>query len=118
MRIIKGIKVILFVILFILMNLLLSYFLVKANGPSEVMWKDFRKTEKIDTVYLGSSFSQMTFNGSHSGKTYKKSGTDLRNPISGADAECKCKSYFRKSKKLWVLIVGKTETGLELCNKQ
>ena len=61
MRIIKGIKVILFVILFILMNLLLSYFLVKANGPSEVMWKDFRKTEKIDTVYLGSSFSQMTF---------------------------------------------------------
>ena len=54
MRIIKGIKVILFVILFILMNLLLSYFLVKANGPSEVMWKDFRKTEKIDTVYLGS----------------------------------------------------------------
>ena len=62
MRIIKGIKVILFVILFILMNLLLSYFLVKANGPSEVMWKDFRKTEKIDTVYLGSSFSQMTFN--------------------------------------------------------
>ena len=49
MRIIKGIKVILFVILFILMNLLLSYFLVKANGPSEVMWKDFRKTEKIDT---------------------------------------------------------------------
>ena len=47
MRIIKGIKVILFVILFILMNLLLSYFLVKANGPSEVMWKDFRKTEKI-----------------------------------------------------------------------
>ena len=46
MRIIKGIKVILFVILFILMNLLLSYFLVKANGPSEVMWKDFRKTEK------------------------------------------------------------------------
>ena len=62
MRIIKGIKVILFVILFILMNLLLSYFLVKANGPSEVMWKDFRTTEKIDTVYLGSSFSQMTFN--------------------------------------------------------
>ena len=44
MRIIKGIKVILFVILFILMNLLLSYFLVKANGPIEVMWKDFRKT--------------------------------------------------------------------------
>ena len=77
MRIIKGIKVILFVILFILMNLLLSYFLVRA-----------------------------------------KSGTDLRNPISGADAECKCKSNFRKSKKLWVLIVGKTETGLELCNKQ
>ena len=62
MRIIKGIKVILFVILFILMNLLLSYFLVIANGPSEVMWKDFRKTEKIDTVYLGTSFSQMTFN--------------------------------------------------------
>ena len=142
MRIIKGIKVILFVILFILMNLLLSYFLVKANGPSEVMWKDFRKTEKIDTVYLGSSFSQMTFNpyiiDENTGwnsfnmgtpgqpldqtkealKTYKKSGTDLRNPISGADAECKCKSYFRKSKKLWVLIVGKTETGLELCNKQ
>ena len=136
MRIIKGIKVILFVILFILMNLLLSYFLVKANGPSEVMWKDFRKTEKIDTVYLGSSFSQMTFNpyildentgwnsvtmgtpGRPLEQTYKKSGTDLRNPISGADAECKCKSYFRKSKKLWVLIVGKTETGLELCNKQ
>lgn len=62
MRIIKGIKVIVFVFLFIVINLLLSYLLVKANGPSEVMWKDFRKTEKIDTVYLGSSFSQMTFN--------------------------------------------------------
>ena len=53
MRIIKGIKVILFVILFILMNLLLSYFLVKANGPSEVMWKDFRKTEKLERDILG-----------------------------------------------------------------
>lgn len=62
MRIIKGIKVVGFVFLFIVINLLLSYLLVKANGPSEVMWKDFRKTEKIDTVYLGSSFSQMTFN--------------------------------------------------------
>ena len=43
MRIIKGIKVIVFVFLFIVINLLLSYLLVKANGPSEVMWKDFRK---------------------------------------------------------------------------
>lgn len=47
MRIIKGIKVVGFVFLFIVINLLLSYLLVKANGPSEVMWKDFRKTEKI-----------------------------------------------------------------------
>ena len=62
MRIIKGIKVILFVILFILMNLLLSYFLVKANGPSEVMWKDFRGSVRRGTGDLGSSFSQMTFN--------------------------------------------------------
>ena len=62
MRIIKGIKVVGFVFLFIVINLLLSYLLVKANGPSEVMWKDFRKTEKIDTVYLGSSFLSITFN--------------------------------------------------------
>ena len=130
------------------MNLLLSYFLVKANGPSEVMWKDFRKTEKIDTVYLGSSFSQMTFNpyiiDENTGwnsfnmgtpgqpldqtkealtaaiqeKHIKRAVLIFGIPYSGADAECKCKSYFRKSKKLWVLIVGKTETGLELCNKQ
>ena len=50
MRIIKGIKVIVFVFLFIVINLLLSYLLVKANGPSEVMWKDFRKTEKIRSI--------------------------------------------------------------------
>lgn len=148
MRIIKGIKVVGFVFLFIVINLLLSYLLVKANGPSEVMWKDFRKTEKIDTVYLGSSFSQMTFNpyiideatgwssfnmgtpgpavgsdqrginGSDSGKKDKEGCSCIWNPVSGTDTKCKCESHFCKGKKVWMFSFGKTAVGLEVCDGQ
>ena len=148
MRIIKGIKVIVFVFLFIVINLLLSYLLVKANGPSEVMWKDFRKTEKIDTVYLGSSFSQMTFNpyiideatgwssfnmgtpgqpldqtkealtAAIQEKNDKKGCSCIWNPVSGTDTKCKCESHFCKGKKVWMFSFGKTAVGLEVCDGQ
>ncbi len=62
MRITKCIKVIVFIVIFLILNMLLNSILVKANGPSEVMWKDFRNTNEVDTVYIGSSFCQMTFN--------------------------------------------------------
>lgn len=62
MQIIKRIMPVIFIAIFLALNTILNYILVNANGASEVMWKDFRNEKTIDTVYLGSSFSQVTFN--------------------------------------------------------
>ena len=61
MRIIKKAKIVLFIAGVICINQLLSFCLCPIGGASEVMWRDYGKTEEIDTVYVGSSVCLRAF---------------------------------------------------------
>ena len=61
MRIFKWIKKIRYLIVFLIINMLLSFFLEPARGASEMMWGGYYAQEEIDTIFVGSSLCQGTF---------------------------------------------------------
>ena len=58
-KVIKGSA---FIVIFVLLNLILTFALVPANGASEVMWNDYYEMEELDTIYIGSSVCLRSFN--------------------------------------------------------
>lgn len=48
-------------VVFLLINMLLSFLLETVNGASEMMWKGYYAQEEIDTIFIGSSLCQGTF---------------------------------------------------------
>lgn len=46
---------------FLILNMLLSFLLEPARGASEIMWEGYYKEEELDTVFIGSSLCQGTF---------------------------------------------------------
>lgn len=61
MRIFKVIKGVAFLGVLVLMNLFLSFLLEPARGASELMWKQYYAEEEIDTLFIGSSLCQTSF---------------------------------------------------------
>lgn len=62
MQIFRRIKFIRYILLFIVMNMALSFLLEPADGASGVMWKEYYLEDEIDTIFVGSSVSESTFN--------------------------------------------------------
>lgn len=58
-KVVKGIA---FIAILLLINSILTFALVPANGASEVMWNDYYKMEDLDTIYIGSSVCLRSFN--------------------------------------------------------
>ncbi|MBQ8279957.1 MAG: SGNH/GDSL hydrolase family protein [Roseburia sp.] len=58
-KIIKGVA---FVAILFVINSILSFALIPANGASEVMWNDYYEMEDLDTIYIGSSVCLRSFN--------------------------------------------------------
>ena len=61
MQIFKWIKQVRYLIFFLLVNVLLSFMLEPARGASEMMWAGYYAQEEIDTIFVGSSLCQGTF---------------------------------------------------------
>lgn len=62
MRISKIIKPIAFILIFCLINMLLTFLLSPGDGASSRMWKEFREYDNIDMIFNGSSYTQKGFN--------------------------------------------------------
>ena len=62
MRIFKWLKNARFLIVFLIFNMFMSFLLEPAKGASEKMWGGYYKEEELDTIFVGSSVSSMTFN--------------------------------------------------------
>jgi len=58
----KLVKCILFLVVFCGLNSIMSFLFVPADGASKKMWENYQKMESLDTVYVGSSVCQSTFN--------------------------------------------------------
>lgn len=61
MRIFKWIKKIRYLLVFIVINCLLSFLLEPARGASEMMWGGYYAQEEVDTIFIGSSLCQGSF---------------------------------------------------------
>ena len=61
MRIFKRLKKIRFMIVFLIINAMLSFLLEPARGASEIMWGGYYAEEELDTIFIGSSLCQGTF---------------------------------------------------------
>lgn len=61
MRIFKKISPLAYLLAFLMMNACLSFALEPARGSSELMWKQYYKEEEIDTIFIGSSLCQNSF---------------------------------------------------------
>ena len=61
MQIFKVIKGVAYLGVLIIMNLSLSFLLEPARGDSELMWEQYYKEKEIDTVFIGSSLCQSSF---------------------------------------------------------
>lgn len=58
-KLVEGIA---FLAILLLINSILTFALVPANGASEVMWNDYYAMEELDTIYIGSSVCLRSFN--------------------------------------------------------
>jgi len=58
-KIVKGVA---FLAILFVINSIVSFALIPANGASEVMWKDYYEMEDLDVVYIGSSVCLRSFN--------------------------------------------------------
>lgn len=61
MRIFKKYRFLLFVVLTILINNVMSFLLEPANGSSDTMWREYYQEEEIDTIFIGSSLCSASF---------------------------------------------------------
>ena len=50
-----------FIVVFLILNMLLSFALEPARGASAIMWNSYYEQEEIDTIFIGSSLCQGTF---------------------------------------------------------
>lgn len=58
----KCIKLLAFVAVFIGLNSIMSFLFVPVDGASKMMWENYRRMESLDTIYVGASVCQSTFN--------------------------------------------------------
>lgn len=58
----KVVKGMVFIVILLLINSIMTFALVPANGASEVMWNDYYQMEELDTIYIGSSVCLRSFN--------------------------------------------------------
>lgn len=61
MRIFKKIQPFAYLVMLLVMNMFLSFVLEPARGSSELMWKQYYKEDKIDTIFIGSSLCLTSF---------------------------------------------------------
>lgn len=61
MRIFKQIKGLSYLGVFLLLNACLCFLLEPARGASELMWRQYYKEKEIDTLFIGSSLCQTSF---------------------------------------------------------
>lgn len=50
-----------FLVILCVLNMLLCFLIVPANGASDTMWSQYYQEEEIDTLFIGSSVSATTF---------------------------------------------------------
>lgn len=61
MRIFKKLQPLAYLAVLLVMNMFLSFVLEPARGSSELMWKQYYKEDKIDTIFIGSSLCLTSF---------------------------------------------------------
>jgi len=61
MRIFKWIKKMQYLLVFLMINIFLSFLLEPARGASEMMWGGYYAQEELDTIFVGSSLCQGSF---------------------------------------------------------
>lgn len=64
MRVFKRLKKGRYFLFFLLINIMLSVLLEPARGASQIMWRGYYAEEELDTIFVGSSLCQGTFDPS------------------------------------------------------